>query len=110
MTRRGVGEAASGRQTESVRQSSLPTSEPFAWLLLSRHAFAVVVLRNCVHAALGSVASIVPATGVFGTGRRQRRLPIGGSAKGMPRNFCTPPTVVPCTVPVVVTTVCASAG
>src|SRR6185437_12088138 len=54
----------------------------------------------------------MPVQGLTGCGARQRRLPTGGAAKGMPLNEVIPSAATPSTRPPVTgtTSICAAAG
>src|SRR6516225_4103306 len=89
-------ESAAGVHTFTARQSSDCTE-----LLFS--VGSIVTIWG--QAGAKSSANRVPRHGLCSTGGRNLNAPTGGSAKGIPRNTCTPRSQSPCTSPAVVITV-----
>src|SRR5437588_1448696 len=80
------------RQSSSLGESSPPMPPPRAG-------------SGCGAHAPYSVAGRTPFHGATGCGGRNRRGPTGGAANGTPRKTVSPPSLAPCTAPVVVCTI-----
>src|SRR5512138_611828 len=82
MTGSGFADIVAGRHTLRVRQSS-----DFG------------TLSACTQAGPNRLVSFTPAQASTGCGTRQRRLPTGGAAYGMPFQLITLPAATPPTDP-----------
>ena len=74
-----------GVQIFKYRQSSLMGTNPSCQALLPS-----VSVGGCMHAAEKWSAALTPCQATTGCGGRQRRLPTGAAASGIPRNSRTP--------------------